>query len=63
MCSTVFTKISFKMTQNFTRVGGGGGRLSPRTTPKSARGGGIKNSAVSNIVFGTKNFNPQNTQS
>lgn len=60
-----FKKISFKMTQNFTRAGGGGGtvgRLSPRTTPKSTRAGGIKNIAVSNIVFGTKNFNPQNTQ-
>lgn len=44
-------------------LGGGGGRFSPRTTPKSARAGGIKNSAVSNIVFGTKNFNPQNAQS
>ena len=44
-------------------LGAGVGRLSPRTTPKSARAGGIQNSAVSNIVFGTKNFNPQNTQS
>ena len=57
-----FKKISFKMVQNLAKAWGRG-RWSPRTTPKSARAGVIQNRTVSDIVFGSKNFNTQNTQS